>query len=292
LRGLWFYLGYRGLAVPRCPMGYSTAQVFYNRWVLVLNLAQTNSIMKNLITCILLSIVLLGCKKKSTLQPSSTQSTDLKLTIENESNSFITEGSVSVTLYKTETDWINKTNAVGVTTSTDPNGIVTFKNLEAINYYIDANKGSLNNYFKASASLPNYYTTTSLTANTENSQLVFIKKNAEWYLNKGGSNLIWKLVNKYVNGTITLLTTCESQEQVSFNNDGTFNYYSTSSCGGNSSGTWSLSLDESTLYITENGNSRSASIDLTNVKSGSIAITSTTTSGGTTTTETDYYNLQ
>ncbi len=54
-----------------------------------------------------------------------------------------TKGAV-VTLYKNEDDYFNNENAVEKA-KTDEKGLVVFKKLEPISYYIDARKGDMNN---------------------------------------------------------------------------------------------------------------------------------------------------
>ncbi|WMJ72269.1 carboxypeptidase regulatory-like domain-containing protein [Cytophagaceae bacterium ABcell3] len=67
----------------------------------------------------------------------------LKITIRDELGN-LTEGA-TVTLYKTEEDYINKENPVGSAELTNQKGIASFKNLEPAPYFIYAEKGEMNN---------------------------------------------------------------------------------------------------------------------------------------------------
>ncbi len=70
--------------------------------------------------------------------------TSLRITVLNELGNPV-EGA-SVTLFKTEADYDNEENPVQETLKTDEKGRVTFKQLEPIEYYVNAQKDDLNNY--------------------------------------------------------------------------------------------------------------------------------------------------
>lgn len=70
--------------------------------------------------------------------------TSLHIIIRNELGN--TETDVNVRLFKTKADYDKLENAATPTLKTDKNGKVIFKELEPIEYYINAEKGSLNNF--------------------------------------------------------------------------------------------------------------------------------------------------
>jgi|GEM_PF-2506103 len=97
--------------------------------------------MKNFIL-FLLAIVVLGfsaCVKVADSPP-----TQLKVTVVDNSGNVVS--GASVTLYETQQDYVNNTNAV-VNGNTDANGNVYFTNLAPIAYYYYIEDGSLNNDF-------------------------------------------------------------------------------------------------------------------------------------------------
>jgi uncharacterized protein (DUF2141 family) len=69
--------------------------------------------------------------------------TSLKVTVRNDLGNL--ESDVSVSLYKSKDDYEKSVNPVA-TQVTDEKGNATFKNLEAIAYYISAEKGDKNNF--------------------------------------------------------------------------------------------------------------------------------------------------
>ena len=70
--------------------------------------------------------------------------TSLQVIVRNELGN--TESDVSVRLFKSKADYDKLENAATETLKTDKNGKVVFKDLEAIEYYINAEKASLNNF--------------------------------------------------------------------------------------------------------------------------------------------------
>lgn len=98
--------------------------------------------------------LLASCSKSSSPQPTSLQIT----VINSVGNPVI---GASVTLYSSQTDLLNNTNALGSSTS-DSKGMVTFSNLSAIQYYWLAQDGCENNVNSSVTSQ------TPLTANINN----------------------------------------------------------------------------------------------------------------------------
>ena len=76
--------------------------------------------------------------------PSQLIKTSLHIIVRNELGN--TESDVNVRLFKTKADYDKLENAASETLKTDKNGKVIFKDLEPIIYYINAEKGSLNNF--------------------------------------------------------------------------------------------------------------------------------------------------
>lgn len=70
--------------------------------------------------------------------------TSLRITVLNELGN--PEEGVTVVLYKTESDYEDETNPVGDSVLTDKKGRATFKDLEAIVYFVSAEKGKINNH--------------------------------------------------------------------------------------------------------------------------------------------------
>lgn len=70
-------------------------------------------------------------------------STSLKITVLDELGNTV-EGA-QITLYKNDEDYRNETNAID-SALTDKKGRVTFKDLEPTIYFVNAEKGSMNNY--------------------------------------------------------------------------------------------------------------------------------------------------
>ncbi|CAN5595861.1 hypothetical protein BH23BAC1_BH23BAC1_19340 [soil metagenome] len=70
--------------------------------------------------------------------------TTLRITILNELGNPV-EGA-QVQLYKTDEDYSKNTNPATEPMLTDSKGVVTFKDLEPIEYYVNAEKGEANNY--------------------------------------------------------------------------------------------------------------------------------------------------
>ena len=69
--------------------------------------------------------------------------TQLHITVRNELGN--TEEGASVKLFETEDDYRNETNQVGETQYTDKKGIVKFKNLKGISYFMLVEKDDKNN---------------------------------------------------------------------------------------------------------------------------------------------------
>lgn len=70
--------------------------------------------------------------------------TTLRITILNELGNPV-EGA-QVQLFKTDEDYSKETNPATEPLLTDSKGVVTFKDLEPIEYYVNAEKGEANNY--------------------------------------------------------------------------------------------------------------------------------------------------
>jgi len=70
--------------------------------------------------------------------------TSLKITVRNELGNI--EENVAVQLFLTEEDYRNETNPVTEVTYTDEKGEVKFTDLEPKIYFVNAEKGDLNNY--------------------------------------------------------------------------------------------------------------------------------------------------
>src|SRR5688500_8660583 len=87
------------------------------------------------------SVVFIGCNNDDdTITP------DKKLEITVIDNLANVQSGASVTIYKTLNDWNNNTNPVQGTKTTGTDGKVLFTGLDAVQYYIWVEKGSLNNY--------------------------------------------------------------------------------------------------------------------------------------------------
>ncbi len=70
--------------------------------------------------------------------------TKLRVTVVDKLGNVVADA--KVTLYKTKVDYDKETNPVQAYQMTDGKGRVTFKNLEAISYYIIVRKGDLDNF--------------------------------------------------------------------------------------------------------------------------------------------------
>jgi hypothetical protein len=70
--------------------------------------------------------------------------TSLHIIVRNELGN--TESDVNVRLFKSKADYDKLENAATEILKTDKNGKVIFKDLEPVIYYINAEKGSLNNF--------------------------------------------------------------------------------------------------------------------------------------------------
>lgn len=95
----------------------------------------------------IINLVMLGLSifffSFSTAKPQLIKTT-LRITILNELGNPV-EG-VQVQLYKTDEDYSKNTNPATEPMLTDSKGVVTFKDLEPIEYYVNAEKGEANNY--------------------------------------------------------------------------------------------------------------------------------------------------
>ena len=70
--------------------------------------------------------------------------TTLQITVRNGLGNI--ESGVNIQLYKTKEDFEKLTNPAAGPLQTDKNGKVTFKDLEAVEYFVAAEKGDLNNF--------------------------------------------------------------------------------------------------------------------------------------------------
>ena len=91
-----------------------------------------------------LVFVLLACLCFSFIIPNQIVKTNLQITVRNDLGNV--ESGVNIHLYKTKEDFEKLTNPAAGPLQTDKNGKVTFKDLEAIEYFIGAEKGDLNNF--------------------------------------------------------------------------------------------------------------------------------------------------
>lgn len=69
--------------------------------------------------------------------------TSLKITVINSLGNVV--HNAEVTIYKSEDNYRNNINPVAETQLTDEKGIVTFKKLDPVSYFIDARKGDQSN---------------------------------------------------------------------------------------------------------------------------------------------------
>lgn len=69
--------------------------------------------------------------------------TNLRITVRNELGNL--ESGATVAVYKTKEDYEKSTNPVALD-KTDSKGIVTYEDMEAIVYYVTAEKGDRNNF--------------------------------------------------------------------------------------------------------------------------------------------------
>jgi hypothetical protein len=88
-----------------------------------------------------LAVLILLC---SFTAPEQLLKTSLQVVVRNELGN--TESDVNVRLFKTKSDYDKLENAATETLKTDKNGKVVFKDVVATEYYINAEKGSLNNF--------------------------------------------------------------------------------------------------------------------------------------------------
>lgn len=70
--------------------------------------------------------------------------TSLQITVRNELGNL--QEDVEVQLYKTQEDYDSNTNPLGEAQMTDKRGRVTFKDLEPTVYFVNAEKGDINNF--------------------------------------------------------------------------------------------------------------------------------------------------
>ena len=101
--------------------------------------------------------------KTVTIQP---QPTTLEITLKDELANLLT--GVSVKLYPSQDDWINGTNQVGTTLTSDASGKVKFSSLSALKYYWFAEKDCKNNVNGGIT------TVSALTVNTNNTVEVIL----------------------------------------------------------------------------------------------------------------------
>ena len=98
------------------------------------------NIKKLLFTFILLLSFVIFCLEL----PSQIFKTSLQVIIRDELGN--TQSQAKVRLFKSKEDYDKLTNAATATLETDEKGKVTFKDLEPIIYYVNAEKGSANNF--------------------------------------------------------------------------------------------------------------------------------------------------
>ena len=100
--------------------------------------------MKSLKVLFLLSLLamLVSCGEPD--ENAEPQTTDLQITVVNELGQRI--NAANVTIYQLKTDYTNNINAIdsGIT---EVNGVITFENLRAINYYFYIEKAPATNEF-------------------------------------------------------------------------------------------------------------------------------------------------
>ena len=92
--------------------------------------------MKSLITVVVLAVLF-------SFTSAPVIKTNLRITILNELGNM--EDSVAVTIYRHENDYREEVNPITPTQYTDKKGRTTFSDLEAIEYYIHAQKGDKTN---------------------------------------------------------------------------------------------------------------------------------------------------
>ena len=99
--------------------------------------------MKKLINSSIL-VIALAIISVSTSCKKDDVGTSLKLTIQNEQGVVVSGALVSV--YASESDWQNETNAIVSNKTTGSDGTVTIAELDAKKYYYDVKKGTINNW--------------------------------------------------------------------------------------------------------------------------------------------------
>lgn len=111
--------------------------------------------------------ILTSCKKPTT---------NLELALKDESGSAVSGATVQ--LFKTEDDWLNKTNAVAGPKSSDASGKVTFTDLTSIAYFVYAEKDCISNTFEGvqTSPLTEKKTTQTTLALTGTGTLRFVNK--------------------------------------------------------------------------------------------------------------------
>ncbi|MDF2455268.1 MAG: hypothetical protein K0R51_1261 [Cytophagaceae bacterium] len=92
--------------------------------------------------------------------------TNLRITVRNELGNL--ESGATVAVYKTKEDYEKSVNPVALD-KTDAKGIVTYEDMEAIAYYVTAEKGDRNNFGAAEKTEP-------LTANKMNKMTIIISE--------------------------------------------------------------------------------------------------------------------
>jgi hypothetical protein len=95
-----------------------------------------------IVAVVAMAISTISCKKEE--EPPVPAKTELQITVLDNLGNPV--NAASVTIYTTLTDWNNDTNPVQGTKTTGTDGIVLFSDLQPIVYYIDAQKGALNNW--------------------------------------------------------------------------------------------------------------------------------------------------
>lgn len=78
-------------------------------------------------------------------EPEPVVSTTLKIIVKDMQSNLI--DSAEVLLFANGEDWSNKRNALSPAKFTDKNGIVRFTDLDTTEYWINVEKGQLNNWF-------------------------------------------------------------------------------------------------------------------------------------------------